>query len=299
MRYTKPALSFTEQVARLESRKLVIEDRARAEEALSHISYYRLSAYFRPFRQPNSEDFAGASFDDVLALYKFDKDLRSLVSDALEVIEVHIRTKITYHLALRGDAFAHIDPANFITYFNHRDFLIQVKECENKSSDRFVSHFRTKYAEEAYLPIWMATEVMSFGFISKMYESLLAEVQKEVAVEFGVHQSVLRTWLHTLSYVRNICAHHGRLWNRQIAIAPAFPNNRIRWSYLGLDPQRCYSILVLIQDILSRIGNSERCKDAFVHTLLSANQMQLDGMRVPIRWTTFSPWFVGPQNARP
>jgi abortive infection bacteriophage resistance protein len=128
-----------------------------------------------------------------------------------------------------------------------------------------------------------------------MYESLAADLQRQVAADFEVHQSVLRTWLHTLSYVRNICAHHGRLWNRQIAIAPAFPNNRTRWSYLGLNPQRCYAILVLVQDMLARIGDSERCKDAFVHLLLTANPMQLAGMRVPTNWQTFSPWFIGPR----
>jgi abortive infection bacteriophage resistance protein len=153
MRYLKSALSFSKQVTLLESRKLVISNRAKAEATLSHISYYRLSAYFRPFRKPDSEEFDAASFDDIIALYKFDKDLRSLLSDALEIIEVHVRTRITYYLAMKGDAFAHIDPVNFVAFFKHREFLALVKECEDKSSDRFVSHFRTKYAEEPYLPI--------------------------------------------------------------------------------------------------------------------------------------------------
>jgi len=121
MRYTKIALSFADQVRLLESRKLIVEDRAATEETLSHISYYRLSAYFRPFRIQDSEDFDGASFSDILAVYRFDKELRSLIDDALETIEIHFRTRLTYHLAMAGGAFAHASPAFFMPSFDHQD----------------------------------------------------------------------------------------------------------------------------------------------------------------------------------
>jgi abortive infection bacteriophage resistance protein len=207
MRYPKPALSFADQVKLLESRKLIVEDRAEAEDVLSHISYFRLSAYFRPFRKSDSEEFNGATFNDILLLYKFDKHLRLLISDVLESIEVHFRTRITYHLALRGGAFAHINPSNFLPGFDHLAFLAQIKEMEAKSSDKFVAHFQGKYISESHLPIWMATELMPFGFLSRVYSSLTYDIQREVADDIGVHRSVLiKSWLHTLSYVRNVCA---------------------------------------------------------------------------------------------
>ena len=290
MRYIKPALTFADQVALLQARGLTIEDHAFAEETLSHISYYRLSAYLKPFRQAGTERFAGATFSDALMLYKFDKDLRLLVSDALEAIEVHFRTRITYHLALRGDAFAYVDPIYFVPTFDHRGFLAAIKDLENKSSDKFVAHFQEKYSEEGYLPIWMATELMSFGFISRTYKALTLDLQKEIAEDIGVHQSVLRTWLHTLSYVRNICAHHSRLWNRELAISPKFPNKSERWHYLGIEPKRTYGVLVLICDLLSRISNSTKCKESLKDHLASANEMQLAGMWAPKNWAAYAPW---------
>ncbi len=290
MRYAKPALTFADQVALLQARGLIVENHAYAEEVLSHISYYRLSAYFRPFRQVGTERFAGASFADVLALYKFDKDLRLLVSDALEIIEVHFRTRITYHLALRGGAFAYADPVYFVPTFDHQAFLTQIRDLEKKPADKFVAHFRGKYSQEAYLPIWMATELMSFGFISHIYKALTLDLQREVADSIGVHQSVLRTWLHTLSYVRNICAHHGRLWNRELAISPKFPNKPDRWPYLGVDPKRMYGVIVLICDLLEKINVSTKCRHALRDQLASANQMQLAGMWVPKSWMTYAPW---------
>jgi abortive infection bacteriophage resistance protein len=295
MRYLKPALTFADQVALLQARGLRMEDHSYAEEVLSHVSYYRMSAYFRPFRQAGSERFANASFSDVLELYKFDKDLRLMVSDTLESIEVHFRTRLTYHLALRGGAFAHIDPIYFLPTFDHTKFLSELRDQEKKSSDKFVVHFRKTYVEERFLPIWMSSELMSFGFLSRIFSKLTTDLQREIAGDFNVHQSVLRNWLHTLSYVRNICAHHGRLWNREMSITFLIPNARDRWKYLGVEPKRCYGLIVLICDILSRISDSTRCKDEFAAHLSTANPMQLAGMWVPKNWTTYSPWFVGPK----
>jgi abortive infection bacteriophage resistance protein len=265
-----------------------------AEEILSHISYYRLSAYFRPFRIQGSEDFAGASFDDVMALYRFDKDLRSLIDDALETIEIHFRTRLTYHLAMADGAFAHANPALFMPSFDHADCMDRIKELGGPSSDKFVSHFRTKYHEEEHLPIWMATELMSFGTISRMYGALTIPLKKAMVDGFDIHYSILTNWLHTLSYVRNICAHHGRLWNRELAIRPIIPYKNGRWPYLGVDNTRSYAILVLILDMLSRITVSNRCHDGFANLLATATPMQLRGMRVPTNWQTFRPWFIGP-----
>jgi abortive infection bacteriophage resistance protein len=220
MRYTKIALTFADQVRLLESRNLIVADRAAAEEALSHISYYRLSAYFRPFRIKNSEEFDGASFADVMALYRFDKELRSLIDDALETIEIHFRTRLTYHLALAGGAFAHTNPAFFMPMFDHTGCLAKIQELEGPASDKFVSHFRTKYHEEQHLPVWMATELMSFGTISHVYGALTLNLKNAIVDGFDIHYSILTNWMHTLSYIRNICAHHGRLWNRELAIRP-------------------------------------------------------------------------------
>jgi len=289
MQYIKPALTFEDQVALLQARGLVVEDPAYAEKVLSHISY-RLSAYLRPFRQAGNEKFIGVSFTDILALYKFDKDLRVITSNALEVIEVHFRTRITYHLAQRGGAFAYVDPIYFVPTFNHARFLADIKEMEKNSSDNFVVHFQTKYAGEPYLPIWMATELMSFGFISRMYKGMTTDLQKEIAAGLQVHQSVLRTWLHTLTYIRNICAHHARLWNRELAIAPRFPLDRNRWPYFNVDPRRMYGVIILISDLLNCIGDTGNCKEFLRQHLLSANSMQLVGMSVPRNWTTLTPW---------
>jgi abortive infection bacteriophage resistance protein len=157
----------------------------------------------------------------------------------------------------------------------------------------------------------MATELIFFGSLSKMYGSLTSDLRKEIASDMDVHQSVLRSWLHTLSYVRNISAHHARFWNREMAIMPRMPNAKNRWPYLGVDPKRSYAVLVVICDILERIQHpaeriqhpaeriqhpAERIqhpaerRNAFRAHLSKANSMQLAGMWAPKNRAGLRPW---------
>jgi abortive infection bacteriophage resistance protein len=292
MQYTKPALSFEDQLRLLEKRGLVVEDREFANAVLSRISYYRLiCAYCKQFQKPNSDDFEpGSTFKDIYLLYVFDKTLRFALADALETIEVYLRTQVTYQLSMADGAFAHLNKDNFSLIYDHAAFAEKVTALEEDSSDKFVEHFRLKYHEENHLPIWMATELMSFGMISRMYAGLKNEFQKPIAAKFNLHPSVLRTWFHTLSYIRNVCAHHGLLWNRELAITPEIPYKNGRWPYLGANPKSAYAVMVILQDLAVTINPSSQCRQVFLKHLTKCDERQLNGLKVPKNWKTFSPW---------
>lgn len=224
--YTKPPLSFADQLRLLESRGLTIPDQELALSHLSSISYYRLSAYWHSFlkRDPQGRVTgvfeAGTDFDQVMQLYEFDRHLRLVVMDAIERIEVHIRTLVTYHLGHQYGAFGYTDPSNFHPRFNHADWLTKLESETRQSKDVFVEHFKSKYAGFPTLPIWMSTEVMSLGSLSFCYTGLKNQDKQWIAMQLDIHHKRLKDWLHTLTYIRNICAHHSRLWNRELAIKP-------------------------------------------------------------------------------
>ncbi|ABE53719.1 Abi-like protein [Shewanella denitrificans OS217] len=104
--YTKPPLTFTEQITRLEDKGMIFSNKATAEIKLSSINYYRLSGYWYPFRirdkagKVKNQFQSGTNFDDVLFLYEIDRQLRSLILDAIERVEIAVRTQFTYHLGL-------------------------------------------------------------------------------------------------------------------------------------------------------------------------------------------------------
>lgn len=236
--YAKPHLSVAEQVELLKSRDMLISDMPRAERLLSVVGYYRLSGYWYPYRviDPVSgvrldRFVAGTSFDQIAQLYDFDRRLKLLVLDALERIEIAVRFRIGYTLGRRG-AYAHLDPSALDGAFTrvrkgarslYREWYAKMVEAQRRSKEDFVEHFRIKY--DGRLPVWVVTEILDFGSLSYLYSGLKRVDRDEVAHGLKVVDSsgrgdgnVLGNWMRVLNYVRNTCAHHSRLWNRNMAV---------------------------------------------------------------------------------
>lgn len=174
--------------------------------------------------------------------------------EAIEPVEIAARTAVVDRLSRRCGAFAHAQPGNFKPTFSHGPWLADVLKETERSKETFVSHFKARYEEYPLLPIWAAVEIMSFGLLSKLFSGLLTADKAEIARPFGLHPGVLGSWLHTLVYVRNICAHHARLWNRELAIAPRLPDKDERWQSLHpAHPKRLASVLYLLNSLLTKL----------------------------------------------
>jgi abortive infection bacteriophage resistance protein len=203
--YLKPALTIEEQVDYLLKKQLEIPDISKPANYLSHINYYRLKAYMIPFYKAAADikeipkHFrAGITFNDILDLYIFDRKLRLLVFDAIEKIEIALRAQIIYHLSVEYGAEWYNNLALFrdSVYFDaHAE---QLKGELDRSSEEFIRHYRKNYDAPEFPPAWMT-----------------------IADHFGLpNAETLESWMKALSYVRNICAHHGRLWNRVLTLKP-------------------------------------------------------------------------------
>lgn len=226
---------------------MIITDQPRAENYLRRIGYYRLSAYWYPFRRSTvTQDAQGRAqasvhddfkpdtdFPSVLALYVFDKKLRLLLLDALERIEIALRTDVALLLGHK-DPWAHRDPSRLHGNFAkkahwrtgttaHAEWLARLDKIAGRSMDEFAQHFRRKYPASP-LPIWMAVELLEFGMLSRFIEGMTVADQDTLARKYGLpRRELLTSWVRTLTFVRNVCAHHGRLWNRSLIDQPKPP----------------------------------------------------------------------------
>lgn len=241
--YTKGYLTVPEQVELLRGRGMVIPDGSRAEAWLHRIGYYRLSGYSFPFRHkeivraPNRpplervlEQFRpGTDFSLVTNLYVFDKRLRLLFLDALERVEVGLRVELALVLGQKG-AFAYRDAGSFNAYFStpdpssgvspHSKFVAKLDEAFDRSREEFADHFRAKY--DSPLPIWMLIELWDFGTLATVLQGMQTADLDRVAALFGIpRRGILQSWAQSLNFIRNICAHHGRLWNRPLVLQPS------------------------------------------------------------------------------
>jgi abortive infection bacteriophage resistance protein len=227
--YNKPHLSFEEQVKKLKSNGLIIPNDSYAIKKLSHTNYYRLSAYCIPFQYSKNgtkpdQFYPDVEFNHIISLYDFDAKLRRLVFGALEVIEVYIRTQIAYVHGAKYKPFGYLLHENLECDAAYFDKLTQdIKDECNRSDEKFIEHFRTKY-NTTDLPLWSVVEILSLGTLSRLFSALKSEEQQAIADTLNVKPKALASWLHSLTIVRNRCAHHSRLWNVQLRIPFAVPS---------------------------------------------------------------------------
>ena len=230
--YNKIPLSFQKQIELLKSRNLIIDDEPKALSYLQEISYYRLSAYFLPYQNAKDNFENDITFEQIIKTYSFDRELRLLVFDCIERIEVAIRTQFIYQMALHyNDSHWQDNQNHFITpYYNKignlvnpfADFQAIISKAKTaRTPETFIKHYINTYNKPANPPSWMCFELLTIGELSHIYRGLKNNADKKrIADFFEVHPTVFTSWLHTLTYVRNICAHHSRLWNRDLAIEP-------------------------------------------------------------------------------
>lgn len=260
MKYAKPALTCEEQADQLLARGMS-GDRAVMVARLAAVNYYRLTAYWVPFRIANDRFRPGTSFDEVWNRYVFDRRLRLLVMDAIERIEIAVRTQLAYHHGHAHGAFGYAeDPASLpkLGQSDRESFLVRVREETDRSREPFVRHFRDKYgADHDSLPVWMVTEVMTLGTVLTFLRGCPTTVKRSVAGLFDMPGKVFDSWLHTLNGVRNICAHHGRLWNRELGIKPLIPRKPgyPDWHEpVAVENSRMFAVLTICRHCLRRVA---------------------------------------------
>ena len=249
--------SFDEQLAQLKARGLRINDDKKALGYLKAIGYYRLSGYLYSFRQldPNNamcrlDDFIpDTNFDDVRQLYVFDKKLRQLALDALERIEIALRVNISYSIG-RYDPLAHTHQQYFDPAFDHQSWLARYQDIlQRESKTSFIKHHMQNYTD---LPVWVGCEVWDFGAMSKLYKGLIVKDKDIIAKIYhlpsGAH---LETHLHAFNFIRNISAHHARLWNKPITFKARLKGMGIEWQ--KLDERKPFLYFCLMKRMLDII----------------------------------------------
>jgi Abortive infection bacteriophage resistance protein len=239
----KQPTTLEEQLELLSKRGMAL-DGSLARQWLSNVSYYRLSGYWYPYRVlPESvdpkdpvrlDDFVeGTSFCEVAALYEFDRKLRALVHDGIERIEVALRTRVGEWITQYG-ALAYREPSLFREGFDHVAWLARVygRVVRAKSSNAAIQHYVNKYGQ---YPFWVVAEVLDFSDVSFLFDGLPVDAQHRISTSLGFDVNAdqlnskqkksyydrdpLVRWCEQLTVVRNVCAHHARLFNRHLTPA--------------------------------------------------------------------------------
>ena len=295
--YSKQALSVEDQILLLKKRGVLVEDAAFAKQVLETVSYYRFSAYLYPFRKNDGTDcyVPGTSFNQCWQYYRFDRKLRFCVIDAIERVEVATKTKMVNHLAVKYGPFSYRDASTFAARLDHsryQELLTFINTETRKSKEEFVEHFRRTYDASNGLQLWMAVEVMTFGNMLTLFRLMKKQDKQVIAKSFGSNEHVFESWLTNMNYVRNICAHHGRLWNRQLAVSPLIPEKDPRWheATYPVNPNRIYSTLCILKSLLDVIVPQSNWRSRFYDLLHEFPSMHRISMAIPDGFENSAIW---------
>ena len=295
--FSKSPKTFAEQVDKLRDHGLAIPDPAKAEFYLSQLNYYRFAAYCLPFEQDHATHAfrAGTSFDDVLNLYIFDRELRLLLLDAIERIEVSLRTQMAYHLSHRHNtAHPHLQPALFYNEDSYQTSIRKLKDEVSNSREEFIQHLKNKY-QEPLPPIWAVVELMTMGQLSRWFGNIDQRSDRQaIARNYKVDERILKSLCQHLTTVRNHCAHHARLWNRNFTFTMRIPNRgeRVLIDSFNSDhrsERKLYNSLVMTAYLMDTINpghhRKQRLKD-----LVATHDIETRKMGFPDDWQAKPIW---------
>ena len=292
--------TYNEQIDILVRRGMDIGDRDEAVFLLQQVSYYRLSGYCYPFREFKNSSradtfFPGTRLRDVVDLYRFDSRLRTATFTALTPIELAIRAHLGHELGSL-DPLIHLDPYKLGVKVRTPKEMKKYKDRRKRydrelesSREDFVKHHKQKYGGN--LPVWAATEIMDWGSLTYLYELSPRSVQNTISSQCDLTAPQLRSWLKALNIVRNICAHHGRLFNRVHAISPKLPaqGTHTDLDCINTDWKRTFGQLTLVQLLLDRLNvGNKKLLPTVVQSFPEVQIVPISHMGAPDNWQTAS-----------
>ena len=305
MKFNKPAVTLPEQLEILKSRGLLINCDSSATSILENIGYYRFSAYSHPFRHGAERNTfkEGTTIEQIIRIYDFDRELRLLITDAIERIEIAMRARVVNQTSVHfNDPHWFMNPVNFHPQFHHSTFLNKLERSLEIKRDKvtgarvlptshpetFIEHYYHTYGDPYLPPAWMAAEVLSLGSLSRVYQGIGPSLLKQsIAAPFGVPAKILSKWLHSLAHLRNVCAHHGRIWNRIFSISP--PNANIHKGVITT-PKRLDGQLIVLLSILDVCSPNHHWRDKFKALTIAYPEVDHSVMGFPTNWQDKPIW---------
>lgn len=298
MKYNKQPISISDQISLLKNRGLIVDDENAAKKTLSVISYFRFANYLRPYEADKTSHLfkTGKLFSNAVSLYFFDKDLRSIIFNAIQTVEIALRTRVVQHFSMKYGPFWFADNSLFKDNKLHDDCIKTIQAELSRTNEDFIKTHFAKYDSPEMPPSWKTLEVVSFGTLGKLYGNFKDNaVKKEVARSFNVPQhEYLESWIAGLAALRNCCAHHARVWNRVYPIKPKLPNaKKMRSEWIDVSNvahNRLYAILCCLVYWLNYIQPDNDVKTEIVKLLRKYPIVDTAAMGFPRGWENNALW---------
>lgn len=317
-KFDKPALSADRLAELFLYRGLTGISSEELAHKLKFLNYYRLRGYTYPYQNNGCEDapfITGTCWDDIWSDYCFDQNLRMVIFDAISRFEIAFRSILVLYMSERYGSQWYEDRELYETeklakeceqnikphvlqdkthQQNHSRFDTNFRELLNlweRSHEDFKYHYTQKYNTDLNPPAWMLFEITTMGIVSKIFANIKNGLPEKIKIlnTFGFNRSqvhVFVSWNHHLNFIRNICAHHGRLFSRNFSIKPKFcKTTQFNWVNTQPENTRIYATFCILSHLLSVCAPEYPFNLKLRDVLSNANLRQHQWMGVPNDWT--------------
>ncbi len=283
MEFKKLPIEIKEQIKLLKERGLIINDEERLEKYLKNISYYHFSIYFKHF-QKDDTFIKGTSFEDVLNIYVFDQKLRLLLLDVLERIEKSFKCHLVHEMSIKTGNPFWIAKHDF--FQDGEKYNVQITKILNdliSSKEECIKHYYKNYNTPKYPPAWMIVEVLSFGQSVMIFNQLKLENQEVVAKSYGVNKAFISNWFYALSLLRNLCAHHSRLWNNEFILKIYQRHGLYRKLFNNSNGNRVFNYLLVMHIINCKFNPTSKWFEKLENIIIE-HKIEISHMGFPNNW---------------
>ena len=254
-------MTIEEQIQNLKELNLTISDEALAASFLNDVSYFRfIKAFSLGLKPKNGNYHDGTTFEQLMELYLFNCSFRHLLFSQIEKVEINLRCRLSNYFSTKYGVLGYKDASHFSIASFHASFLLDINNEINRNKRApFIKNFQSNY-ENGEIPFYALVEILSFGTLSKFFKNMKNPDKKAVASTYGVNFIYFESWIETLAYVRNLCAHYGRLYNAKLTKTPKLYT---AYRQQGISNQRIFGVLCCIKHLIP----NDRHWTEFVETI--------------------------------
>ena len=289
--FNKRALSSQDLIRKLQDQGLVVQDQFLALKYMDYVGHYRLKGYWYQLQDHETKTFIpGTTFKEIVDRYEMDREIRVIIFESVERLEVAVRTIICNHLSLKYSPHWYLRNSIFTNKKNSRieDIWSTIKEevdRSHKHNKEFIVSYYRKYDQPCLPPSWAMSECVSFGIWSRIF-SLLGDPadKRSISSKFGIRNAeVFESWLHTLSVLRNMAAHHDRFLENRLGVAPKnYEFGKITFS----DNKSVYAALTMIHVLLKSTWRNGGLKERMANLESTYGSDLFSRLGYPKNWIT-------------
>lgn len=278
-------LTVEEQIKNLYDLGLTIENEESAKSLLNDVSYFRLiKAYSLGLKPKNGNYNSGVTFDTIVQLYKFNCNFRQQLFPVIERIEINLRCRLANYFSSKYGVLGYENPQNFSNPEYHSLFLEDIEhEVSRNAKSPFVKNFKDNY-EDGKIPFYALVELFSFGTLSKFFKNMKNEDKKAVSATYGVGYTYFESWIESIAFVRNMCAHYGRLYNAKLAKTPILYK---QYSKDGIKNIRVFGVLLCIKHLNTKDPHWSDFVNSIDEMIKKYPAVRIDTMGFPENWKDY------------